>query len=127
MKGDSNKIKKNKGRPGYDEKDLAEKLIHQLKNNHNNITTACKTLGISRSTYNNFYNKSEWFRQQIDDLSEDMVDFVEGKMFQIIDEMEKGAPGLIMFYLKNKGKKRGYGDDGSEDGDAPTQINIKFD
>ena len=125
MKGDSNKIKKNRGRPGYDEIDLAEKFVHQLKNNHNNITAACKALGVSRSTYNNFYNRSESFRQQIDDLSEEMVDFVEGKMFQIIDEMEKGAPGLIMFYLKNKGKKRGYGDDGHDD-DTPSTINIKF-
>lgn len=129
MKGDSKYIKRNTKYPnggGYDPDDFADKFIEQLRLNKNNVSAACRTLEISYNTYRNHYNTNEDFRRRVDELGEELLDFVEGKMFQIIEKIDKGAPGLIMFYLKTKGKHRGYGDDNGDDDSTPSTINIKF-
>ena len=80
-------------------------LLAALRDARGIITTACEAVGISRETYRNWKNKDPEFRQQAEDIEETQIDMVEGKLLNAI---ERGDTTAIIFYLKTKGKKRGY-------------------
>ena len=82
-----------------------ESLLNALEQSLGVVTTACKSVGIHRSTFYDYYNNDEEFRQKVDDLNNVAKDFVESKMFENISNNDSG---LIKFYLATKGKDRGY-------------------
>ena len=70
-----------------------------------NITLACRAVGITRQTYYNWIDKDPEFRKECDSVNEEAIDFVENKLFSRINDNDTTA---IIFYLKTKGKGRGY-------------------
>jgi len=80
-------------------------LIEAMEKCHGIVTDACKTVGISRVTYYEYYKNDTEFKKSIDEIESTVLDFVEGKLFQKIDT---GDVTSIIFYLKTKGKNRGY-------------------
>ena len=68
------------------------------------VTTACKTVGISRQTHYNWLNDPD-YAAAIEDVSEVAVDFAESHLHKLIKE---GNPAATIFFLKTKGKNRGY-------------------
>lgn len=101
-------------------------FIEAMKSNLGNITKACEALGISRQTYYNWL-EDEVFKSEIDNIGEYVLDFAEHSLFKQIQENNTTA---TIFYLKTKGKHRGYvekqeHDHRSSDGSmspAPTSI-----
>lgn len=71
------------------------------------IAPACNAVGISRNTYYRWYHGDKEFREKADEISETQVDFVESKLMQMIESSDASS---IIFYLKTKGKHRGYSD-----------------
>lgn len=69
------------------------------------VLTACESVNVSRSTYYRWYKDDAAFAERVDEISEEQLDFVEGKLLKSIKE---GDTTAIIFYLKTKGKKRGY-------------------
>lgn len=69
------------------------------------VLTACKSVNVSRSTYYRWYKEDAAFAERVDEISEEQLDFVEGKLLKSIKD---GDTTAIIFYLKTKGKKRGY-------------------
>lgn len=69
------------------------------------ISYACEKTNISRQTFYNWKENDEEFAQQADDIQETTVDMAESKLLSSINE---GNVAAIIFYLKTKGKKRGY-------------------
>jgi hypothetical protein len=82
-----------------------QKLLNALEECHGVVTTACKKAGLSRAAYYKIWNSDENFRQQCDEIQESAIDFVESQLFKQIQE--GNITGQI-FYLKTKGKNRGY-------------------
>jgi hypothetical protein len=82
-----------------------EKLIEALKKTLGIVTPACEIVGISRDRFYTYYNTDEVFRKAVDDINEIQIDFVENSLMKKIQEGDKGS---IIFYMKYKGKKRGY-------------------
>jgi predicted DNA-binding transcriptional regulator AlpA len=80
-------------------------LINALEKSMGVVTTACKNVGIHRSTFYEYYNNDEEFRKQVQDIGNVALDFAESKMFE---QIQDGNASLIKFYLATKGKKRGY-------------------
>ena len=80
-------------------------LINALEKSMGVVTTACKNVGIHRSTFYEYYNNDDEFKKQVQDIGNVALDFTESKMFEQIQE---GNTSLIKFYLATKGKKRGY-------------------
>ncbi|NQV37293.1 MAG: hypothetical protein HQ509_04700 [Candidatus Marinimicrobia bacterium] len=68
-----------------------------------NITETCKAIGISRSTYYSWLNDVE-FEDQIMFKRDSMVDIVESKLMELIDD---GNITAIIFFLKTIGRGRG--------------------
>jgi len=84
-----------------------------------NVTKACKSTDIGRSSIYRWKREDEEFKDAVYDIEEVAIDFVEDKLFQRIEgvftesndgEVYKTPPSdtAIIFYLKTKGKKRGY-------------------
>ena len=71
------------------------------------VAEACIATGIGRSTYYRWYAEDCDFREAADDIAETQIDFVESKLLRAINN---GDVTATIFYLKTKGKKRGYSD-----------------
>lgn len=80
-------------------------LIKAMEQYHGIVSDACKSVGCSRITYYSYYNNDPEFKKEIDEIEGTVLDFVESKLF---DKIEKGDVTCIIFYLKTKGKNRGY-------------------
>lgn len=84
---------------------IKKALLEALEKSLGVITTACKAVGVNRSTYYDYYNNDEEFRKEVDTLSDVAVDFAESQLHKQINE---GSTAATIFYLKTKGKSRGY-------------------
>ena len=82
-----------------------KKIIEALEKSLGIVTTACKIAGIHRSTYYEYYNTDEEFKKECDDMSNIVLDFAESQLHK---QIKDGNPSSTIFYLKTKGKKRGY-------------------
>jgi|TARA_R110000824_G_scaffold26990_5_gene92181 predicted DNA-binding transcriptional regulator AlpA len=80
-------------------------LLQSLEKTLGVVTTACRKVGISRTTFYDYYKKDSKFKKEVDGLSEVALDFVESKLFE---QIKKNNPTSTIFYLKTKGKKRNY-------------------
>lgn len=76
-----------------------------LQKSLGNISQACKMSDIPRRTVYNWIDADEAFKNELRDIEEMALDFVESKLFQQISENNTAA---TIFYLKTKGRKRGY-------------------
>ena len=84
-----------------------EQLLIALEKNLGIVTAACKEVGISRDSYYDYYNKDEEFRRKVDDINEIAIDFTESQLFK---KIKQGSERSILFFMKYKGRKRGYTD-----------------
>ena len=80
-------------------------LLEALKSSMGIVSTACEVVGIDRSTYYRYYNNDEVFRNECNDIENLVIDFAESKLYEQIKGNNITA---IIFYLKTKGKRRGY-------------------
>jgi len=80
-------------------------LIEAMVENRGNITNACKAAKCGRSTYYEYEKSDKEFKKACRDVVEINLDFVEDKLFKSIERDDLSS---IYFYLKCKGKKRGY-------------------
>ena len=85
--------------------DKKEALLKALEKSLGVVTTACKQLDISRATYYRWLSEDEEFSKSAKDIQDVALDFVESKLFEQIQDSSTAA---TIFYLKTKGKKRGY-------------------
>ena len=81
-----------------------EKFLKSLESNLGNISKACKAINISRQTYYQ-WAEDEDFKLEADNVKEGLLDLAENKLLENINNNENVA---IIFYLKTKGKSRGY-------------------
>ena len=84
---------------------LKKGMLEALTKSLGIVSTACETVGISRTTYYKYYNEDTEFKNQADDVSEIAIDCAESKLFELV---KAGNITAIIFFLKTKGKKRGY-------------------
>lgn len=83
------------------------------------ILTACEAVGISRATYYKWMRDDSEFREKVEEIQESQVDFVESKLIRAIESNDTTA---IIFYLKTKGKKRGYSEKAQPKDDRPLSV-----
>lgn len=82
-----------------------ESLLKALEQSLGVVTTACKKTDIPRSTFYKWLKEDEEFAKQVADIENVALDFAESQLHQ---QIGNGVPSSTMFYLKTKGKKRGY-------------------
>ena len=114
------------------------KFIEVLMVNVGNVSKACSAFGIERKTFYNWKNNDPIFEKEVENIEESLIDFTESKLFEkisgtvhineTIDTETKFIDGeavsfekkriqtiqtppdtsAITFFLKTKGKLRGY-------------------
>jgi len=80
-------------------------MIEALEKSLGIVTQACKVVGISRDTHYRWMKDDEEYKQAVQELGDVALDFAESKLHKLIDQ---GNPAATIFYLKTKGKERGY-------------------
>ena len=60
-------------------------LIEALEQSLGVVTTACKHVGINRTTFYKYYKQDKAFRDAVDDIGEVAIDFVESQLFKQIE------------------------------------------
>lgn len=80
-------------------------MIKALEKSLGIVTLACKEVGIERSTHYDWLKADEEYKKKVEDIGEVALDFAESKLHKQIDKEDTTA---TIFYLKTKGKKRGY-------------------
>ena len=84
---------------------VKKNLLEALEQSLGIVTTACKIVGCARSTFYKYYKDDQDFRASVDELENLTLDFVESKLHK---QIENDNTTATIFYLKTKGKKRGY-------------------
>ena len=82
-----------------------ELMLEALKKSLGIVTTACQNVGISRVTHYEWLNTDPEYKRQVEALDDVVLDFAESKLHQSINN---GSDTATIFFLKTKGKKRGY-------------------
>lgn len=82
-----------------------EKIAEVYKKKGCNITAACAALNITRQTFYTRKAKSKKLQELIDEADESLLDFAESKLVEHINNNDITS---LIFFLKTKGKKRGY-------------------
>jgi len=82
-----------------------KEFINTLKKTLGVVTVALQQEGVSRETYNDWLD-NPFFTNEVNKVSESSLDYVENQLMSLIKE---GNLSSIQYYLKTKGKDRGYG------------------
>ena len=78
-------------------------LLDALEKSLGIVTTACKQVGIGRTTFYEYYKEPE-FKKQVDSVQDIALDFAESQLHQ---QIQAGNTAATIFLLKTKGKGRG--------------------
>lgn len=80
-------------------------FLDAMRANLGNITKSCERAKIDRKTYYNWLESDPDFSDDVDAVAESNIDLAEDSLMQ---QIKDGNPTSTIFYLKTKGKKRGY-------------------
>ncbi len=103
-----------------------ESIIAALEKSLGVVTVACKQADVPRSTYYKWLNEDEEFAKAVKDIENIALDFGESQLHKQIGD---GNTSATIFFLKTKGKKRGYIERNEVDltsGDEPIKINVNI-
>ena len=84
---------------------IKKALIEALEKSLGVVTTACKQVGVGRTTFYDYLKKDKKFALQVDDIQNIALDFAESQLHK---QIQDGNTTATIFLLKTKGKKRGY-------------------
>lgn len=82
-----------------------EQMIDALGKSLGVVTTACTNVGISRDTHYRWLKEDPEYKSRVVELENIALDFAESHLHMLIKD---GSPAATIFYLKTKGKRRGY-------------------
>ena len=103
-----------------------EAMLKALENSLGVVTVACKQSDTPRSTYYKWLKEDEEFAKSVKEIENIALDFAES---QLHSQMKDGNTSATIFYLKTKGKKRGYIERSELDlssVDEPIKINVNI-
>jgi predicted DNA-binding transcriptional regulator AlpA len=80
-------------------------VIEALESALGVVTSACKKAGVGRTTFYQWLKDDAEFAKQVADIENVALDFAESQLHK---QIQDGSAAATIFYLKTKGKKRGY-------------------
>ncbi len=83
---------------------IKKAVLESLEKSLGVVTTAVKQVGIARSTFYEWLKDPE-FKKSVDDIQNIALDFAESQLHK---QIRDGNTSATIFYLKTKGKNRGY-------------------
>jgi hypothetical protein len=87
-------------------KDINKKaMLDALEKSLGVVTSACKSVDIARETHYRWMREDPEYKAAVDSLSDVALDFAESQLHK---QIKDGNSTATIFFLKTKGKKRGY-------------------
>lgn len=80
-------------------------MIEALEKSLGVVTTACRNVGISRETHYRWLREDTDYKKEAQEFENVALDFAETQLHKQIND---GNTSATIFYLKTKGKNRGY-------------------
>lgn len=80
-------------------------MLDALKRTLGIVSSAAEQANITRATHYNWMKNDEEYAESVREIEESAIDFAESKLLESIDN---GSDTATIFYLKTKGKNRGY-------------------
>jgi hypothetical protein len=80
-------------------------MLEALRKSLGIVTTACQSVGIERSTHYDWLKLDSDYKAKVEALDDVVLDFAESQLHKSINN---GSDTATIFFLKTKGKKRGY-------------------
>lgn len=84
---------------------LKNALLNAYDKSMGNISSACRTVNVSRETFYRFKREDPVFAERVIEIDESNLDFAETVLLKNIRE---GKETSLIFFLKTKGRDRGY-------------------
>jgi|TARA_R110002020_G_scaffold183360_4_gene379647 hypothetical protein len=102
-------------------------VLVALEQNLGVVTSACRAAGLGRTTFYKWLKTDEDFNKSVKELENVQLDYAESKLLENIRANKETS---IIFYLKCKGKKRGFVErnelDVTTGGEAINKIKIEI-
>ena len=92
-----------------------KRMLEALKVNLGIVTAACNACGVKRATHHAWMRSDIKYKTSVEEMDEVCLDFAEASLLR---QIKNDVTSSTIFYLKTKGKKRGY---------VETNINITHD
>ena len=80
-------------------------MLEALEKSLGIVSTACKMVDISRQTHYAWMKADEEYKKAVNSIQDGVLDFAESHLYKLVKE---GNAAATIFFLKTKGKKRGY-------------------
>lgn len=80
-------------------------MLDALERSLGIVSTACEKAGISRQTHYNWLKDDLEYKEAVRAIEERTIDFAESHLHALIKDKN---PAATIFFLKTKGKNRGY-------------------
>jgi hypothetical protein len=80
-------------------------MLEALERSLGIVTTAAEKAGIERKSHYDWLKSDPNYKAAVEAIQESVIDFAESHLYKLIKE---GNPAANIFYLKTKGKNRGY-------------------
>jgi hypothetical protein len=121
----------------YEMDSIKKKVLEKLFETKGIVTHACANANIARSTFYDWVATDSEFKLAVEEINETAIDFVESKLMEKINGVkvqtfnQKGKPVVydvppsdtaLIFFLKTRGKKRGYIERVELDSVSPIQL-----
>lgn len=89
------------------------------------VTPALKSTGVGRATFYGWLKTDQKFNDAVNSMPEIAIDFAESHLHK---QIKDGVPSSTIFFLKTKGKRRGYVEkvEHEHSGNLTFQPNIDF-
>ena len=84
--------------------DRQEEFLKTLEENMGVVSLTLETTGIPRIVFEDWMTEV-FFKEKVKEIDDKTLDIVETRL---LDEINKGNMNAIQFYLKTKGRNRGY-------------------
>ena len=82
-----------------------EAMLEALEKSLGIVSTACKMVDMGRTTHYQWLKEDEEYKSAVNSIQDSVLDFAESHLYKLVKE---GNPAATIFFLKTKGKKRGY-------------------
>jgi hypothetical protein len=80
-------------------------MLEALEKSLGIVSTAAKAANVDRQSHYNWMKDDPAYKAAVEFIQESVIDFAESHLYKLVKE---GNPAATIFYLKTKGKKRGY-------------------
>jgi L-lactate utilization protein LutB len=101
--------------------EIKSRFLKELEKSHGVLTQACTEAHVKRVTIYRYLKKWPDFKERVEEIRRNAIDYVETQLWKLI---EQGDTPSVLFFLRCRGKDRGYIDKVEHTGNITGNFNL---